>query len=314
MSPDPVTRVVVAHAGLDVLHTVRLKAACALLMAGRIQVDLVQWPAPSAQLLIVFDDAGGRQASAAAMAKGVKVLCITRTPLDRIGPSLPYNCSVLQVSRKIAELLPSDADGSGIEAPLLRQLLAREPGLFMAQDGASRLVIDAASGCLYLLSDMTDTELAARVFDRAWMLAPVPQQRFDEELASKVFRRLQIEAFLWTVAATTSKPLPVQVPEGELQLRGWPVVAPGVLPVRWLLPIGCLLQRPWSLESLLASGVGDRDALGRIFAIAGASGLVLDGAVAQVRTVRQRDPARDGFLTRVARRFGLDFFGVARAK
>lgn len=102
----PINAMRVATAGLDLLHTTRLKLACSLLLADRIDVQLGPWPQHAADVVVLgLDSADGLAAWQALQGQPVRVLVVSRTPMA--GAWIKHGATVRELNEHVRLLLSS---------------------------------------------------------------------------------------------------------------------------------------------------------------------------------------------------------------
>ena len=105
---------------------------------------------------------------------------------------------------------------------------------------------------------------------------------------------------------TSPEPLLQRETTNPCQLRGWPEVETGKLPVQWLLPMAAMMIRPWRPGELAQATGTSLDDIARIMAAAACTGL-LDASGAEPVPAQGSGNKVSGFFTRIAKRFGLNF-------
>ncbi|MGH8053088.1 MAG: hypothetical protein ACREP4_04050 [Stenotrophomonas sp.] len=303
-----ISAAVIGCHGLDVLHMMRLKVASSLLMAEYIQAEVHEWNRQKVDLLVAFaDDAEGQLVVHEARHNGVPVLAVSRRTLAALSvPGVAYGASVRDIFQHLRQLLQQQ-EHPVVERPPSRTLfasLAQSKGsaceLHM---GLFKLQVNAERSRVTLLRDLPYENCLKAAAESNWTLTLATSDTLDDAVSQHVF-----EDFCWQAAALVNEPL-VPVEMAQLwQLRGWPEVQTGALPVAWLLPMAALMQRPWRCAELALAIDMPQVEIARIMAAAACSGL-LDTAVVQA-TSRTSGSTVTGFFTRIAKRFGLTFKGL----
>lgn len=325
----------IAAAGLDLLHMTRLKVACSLLMAERVHAELHDWPGADIRLLVAgVDTAPGAAAAAEGRDTGVAVLSIARNGhgnvdvlhhgatvkdmFDRLLRLLADDAPVVATTAAPLPQRPSSPDASERSQPvprarrLLDQVATASGIVTMLECGDLRLAIDRDRGVLHLPDDGADVALVQACERTDWRVEHVARAAFDPMRAG-LPAVAPLETFVWQAASQSADPVGERPVADVLGLKGWPAVDADLLPAGWILPLACLLQRPWSSRALAETcGLAETE-MARIFAAVHHSGLA---HVGESRTSRvtpvpapDRSPASAGLLARVARRFGLHFGG-----
>jgi len=307
----PTRSLTVTSAGLDLLHATRLKLACSMLLAERLDARQVPWPCVAPDLLVASeDDAEGAAALGMAWQQGVPTLRIGRG--QQPGPgALPHGASVRDLNEALRRLVDT-RPGARVQAfpqpaePLLLsamrgsapttgiQLLARG-GLHIAVDPRARRVSLPAGVSLAVMVDQLDGQ--------AWSASTVDTSTFEHQYAYRLPQVYSFESVYLCIAQARPALLPA-VDGRDLQLRHWPDVLPDELPAQWLLPIAHLHHRRWRARPLAEACDVPVRAVEALFAALLASGLdaPLDNAPPAPRHRPDREPRLLGWL---ARRFGL---------
>ncbi len=310
----------VAAAGLDILHMTRLKVACSLLMAERVNVDLATWPDAEASLLVVgSEDPQGRVAFEHGRRVGVPVLRIAR---DTGGDDavLAHGVTVRELFERLRASLAGDvADGAEVaDAPTVdvhsaRTMLDQVPFaadvVAILELDARRIAIDRHRGIVHAPTGDTLDAVAEACHRPDWTMTTIARAEFVTRRAAFPVSR-SLESWVWDTSIRHALAIGDVSRREPIVLRGWPVPDVETLPVHWLLPVACLLHRPWSLDALAHACGLSPDETARIFAAARHSGLVRtpEPDVLSQAQVKPRSllPPRGAFA-RLARRFGLMF-------
>lgn len=315
-------RYVVASVDLDKSRDARLRDARDLLAGERIEVELRKWDGRRAQVLVVgTETSASRIAVDTALRSGIPVLRIGRLPWDpeRVR-SLDLYAQAGELSACLREHLvaaapapDASAAGAGLaEAPFLQQLLAAsESGACLLERGLFRLVVDLAGARLHMLRRMPYPALIAEALAPNWFVTRLSPRRYAEEFEQDVTASYPLESVLWDIALAHDAPIADVPADRPLRLRAWPLLSANELPTHWLLPLSCLLERPWALPQLAQATATPALELERMYAAVLASGLAeRDDAAPQPRGERRAELAPDthapGLLRRLARRFGLN--------
>ncbi len=304
------TAVIGCH-GLDVLHMMRLKVAGSLLMAEYIQADVQEWNHQKVDLLVAgIDEGGGLQLLREAAAGGTPVLAVTRGPVSGLDiAAVAHGASVREISRCLQQLLQQQVeagDGGLPSRTLFRRLneASGKPGLLHM--GLVKVLVDAGRSTVMLVRDIPYEQCLATAAQPGWSMSLLEAPGEVERHLADVTSRHAFEDFCWRAAALSSEPLPAPVPDAQVQLRGWPEVEAGCLPVQWLVPMSALMMRPWESRQLAAATGTSLEVIARIMAAAAFTGL-LDTTGAGETVARADRRTVSGFFSRVARRFGLNF-------
>ncbi|MDC7805908.1 hypothetical protein PQS31_03610 [Luteimonas sp BLCC-B24] len=322
----------IAAAGLDLLHMTRLKVACSLLMAERVHAQLSAWPGAGIRLLVAgVDTDEGARAALQGRETGVTVLPIARG-VHADADILRHGATVKELFDRLLLLLgdeamphepaaapPPLATVTRVEAarpPHARRLLdcvAATPGTVTLLESADlRLAIDRGRGVVHLARAEDASALIAACGRVGWRVEQRARTAFDP-VAEGLPAATPLETVVWQAAAAGAEPVG-EYPDGAgLGLSGWPTLDAASFPVTWLLPVACLLQRPWSAAALAeACGAADSD-IARLFAAVHHSGLAVAGPTrtspATPAPPPVHSPQTGSLLARVARRFGLQFGG-----
>ncbi len=309
----PIQHTVVAAAGLDMLHHTRLKLACSLLMADRIDAQLRPWGSASVDLLVAaIDDGQGREALAEAQRVGLRTLTISRH--DTGAGITRHGVTVRELSDHLRGLLATAAVARpGVRAMPLLDATRRVPGtvdLSRLQLGEHTVVIDAAQALLHTPS-LALAELATLAAHANWRADTLSRAQYALEHGVRPMLSYPLESVLFAVAAKLDAPwLPLN-PQEALQLRAWPQLDVELTPASWLIAIAQLLTRPWRAAALAQACDLPLTTVQGIFAASIDSGLAQRQAVAAAPPPRVRAAANTRFFSWVAQRFGL---GISKGK
>lgn len=312
MSTPVYIRATIASAGLDLLHATRLKVACSLLMAEKVDAALADWPHPGAGVLVTsLDTPWGVSAAAEAQAGGVRVLALSR---DASGNGqLRHGATVREIFERLLALLVDapQADPDALAAGTLVERLVREPGVVsLLRQGDIRVAVDAGSGDLYPAHGLDPARLLRASVDGGWDVATVARAEFDA--AREAYGDATgLEAFVWRAAVASTAPVGAVTSLRPMALSGWPAIDACAVPAHWLLPLACMMRAPWQASALAQACDLPIDEITRIMAAVQHSGL-RDNA-RSTRDARVHTPVKrstDGVLRRLARRFGMHFGGA----
>lgn len=318
----PIRHFRVAHAGLDLLHGTRLKLACSLLLAERMDIRLQPWNGEQADLLVVGGDPSAMAVlQQQARTQGVATLRIVRGATAAPGV-LPHGASVRDINQELAGLLGAVGeapDAAEQPAPAGMPLLLRAmqspatASLYLLQRGATRVVVDTATRSLALPTGASLSEIVPLLDDLAWSSTPLDADTFQHQYVYLLPRRHSFEALYFCIARHRPALLPPVAEHATLKLRHWPDLQADDVPGTWLLAIACLHARPWQPAALAAACQIPRHTVQSLFCAAVASGLALNQDAAVPRTQRRKDASDSRFFSWVARRFGLNLFQGAQS-
>lgn len=304
---------VVASVDLDKSREARLHAARDLLAGERIEVELRKWDGQPAQVLVVgTETSASRMAVDTALRNGIAVVRIGKLPwdpdsvrsLDLYAQPGELSACLRERLDAIAPALAGAADPTA--APFLQQLLAASgDGACLLERGLFRLVIDLAGARLHMLRRMPYPALIAEALAPNWFVTRLSPRRYAEEFEQDITASYPLESVLWDIALAHDAPIADVPADRPLRLRAWPLLSANELPTHWLLPLSCLLERPWALPQLAQATATSALELERMYAAVLASGLA-DREAAAPSTRRAADARAGGLLHRLARRFGLN--------
>lgn len=310
----PIRNVRVVAAGLDLLHSTRLKLACSLLLADRIDVSLLTWSDADAEmrgdLLVTGQDA----ASTIAIGRWAgPVLAVRRVASPSNPAELAHGATVRDIHERLRQLLSAELVEPAIATPAqhdvrplpLRMLqAARVPELLM--QGHLRMAIDPRNACVHVAADLPLDALIAAFAEPGWTNQPLPQPLTT--IGATLPRRVSLEHLYFAIAHRHPEWLPAAAAGQPLQLRQWPDLSEEAASAALLVAIAYLHARPWQAAALAASCQLPLQAVQGLFAAATASGLAQVDAVALPREERrpQRSASTSRFLSWVGRRFGLN--------
>lgn len=311
----------VAAAGLDMLHQTRLKLACSMLLAERMEVLLQPWSGDACDLLVIgLDHPDAARALSEANAVNVQILSIARRHAGAAPGRLPHGATVRDINEQLSSLLLA-TPGMGSEhtaagTPLLLQLASADPGasaLHLLQRGGITVLVDSATRSIALAPGTTLADVVAQLDDVAWSASPIDVATFQHQYAYRLPQRHSFEALYFCIARHRPALLPPVAEHATLKLRHWPDLQADDVPGTWLLAIACLHARPWQPAALAAACQIPRHTVQSLFCAAVASGLALNQDAAVPRTQRRKDASDSRFFSWVARRFGLNLFQGAQS-
>lgn len=309
----------VAAAGLDVLHQTRLKLACSMLLAERMDVQLQPWAGDADLLVVGLDHADAPRLLSEANAANVPMLSIARRFVDAAPGRLPHGATVRDINEQLSSLLlntPANAGERPVSrAPLLLRLLAdaADTRLHLLHSGGISALVDVGTRSIALPPSLSLAELVAQLDDSTWSSEVIDAATFQHQYTYRLPQRHSLEALYFSIARHRPALLPVPDLLPALQLRHWPDLNSDDVPATWLLAIARLHARPWQPAALAAACHLPPDTVQSLFSAAVASGLASNQDTAVPRTPRRKDASDSRFFSWVARRFGLNLFqGEAR--
>lgn len=317
MTTSSYTHARIACAGLDLLHTTRLRVACSLLMSERVQAELQPWPATGVRVLVAsMDDAAGLSALGEGAGTGVAIVRIARMPGHAPGV-LQHGATVRELFDQLRAILVEEAPPSG-NAPIASSGSGRLLDMATGADGdvavlalqGMRVALDRSRGTLHTPYGVDAAALAASATQAGWRVDWRTRQAFNADRAS-FGAAMPLESVVWQIAVTSASPVGDFPRMRRIGLSAWPDIEIGSLPDAWLLPLSCLLQQAWPCVALAQACGMPVVEIERIFAAMHHSGLASTTTAAMsVAGTRVPVPmSASGFLMRVARRFGLHFGG-----
>lgn len=312
----PIRHFRVAHAGLDLLHATRLKLACSLLLAERMDILLQPWNGEQAELLVVGGDPSAMAVlQQQARTQGVATLRIVRGATAATGV-LPHGASVRDINQELAALLggtaevadqaPDRATPQGTPLLLRAMQSADDASLYLLQRGATRVVVDTATRSLALPVGASLSEIVPLLDDLTWSSTPLDMETFQHQYVYLLPRRHSFEALYFCIARHRPQLLPAVAAGTSMQLLHWPDLDHRDVPASWLLPIARLHAASWTSTALAAASGLPHDTVQFLFSAAASSGLAKHQENAVPPSARLAGLRDSRFLTWVARRFGLD--------
>ncbi|ATB60459.1 conserved hypothetical protein [Xanthomonas citri pv. fuscans] len=291
----------VATAGLDLLHTTRLKLACSLLLAERIDVQLGQWPQHAADVVVLgLDSADGLAAWQALQGQPVRVLVVSRTPMA--GAWIKHGATVRELNEHMRLLLSSPHATPVAEPALLRHCRGEfGAGAVTLQHGQLHVRVDPSNGCVQLPAGVALAEVIAALDRSGWHVVP-------DLGATALPQRISFEALFFALPEHLRQALPAVEPGHALQLRQWPELTAETSSPAQLLAIAHLHARPWRPQALANACKLPLQTVECLFAAALASGLAQTAEIPVPATQRRPEGGNTRFFSWVARRFGLSLF------
>lgn len=322
MTRLPPTRVRIAVAGLDLLSSTRVKVACSLLMAERLEIELAEWDNTPVAALVAHDaQLAGRSAIAAAERQGLPLLVISRQRGIGAAPWLSHGATVREIADALRQTLQQSAaspartanDGGVRLPPLLERLrLDRpHPAPVLMENGLLRVVVDTRSGMLHMLRRMPLEQLLDSAAESSWYATELVLAEWETRYRPDVTVSHVIESLWWQLAARGQCALPGHA-EGAIGLSAWPDLDPATADPQWLLVLAHLQQRTW-LPGALSTATGmPLDTVRRVMSVLRFSGLSVDevGAARARSRVQAPSPAQARSFLRVAKRFGMKLLGM----
>lgn len=309
----------VAAAGLDVLHQTRLKLACSMLLAERMDVQLVPWNGEADLLVVGLDHADAARTLSEANAGNVPMLSIARRYADSAPGRLPHGATVRDINDQLSSLLLNAPAGASerpaTKAPLLLRLTRQDPAdtrLHLLQRGGISALVDVATRSIALPASVSLAELVAQLDDSTWSSEVIDAATFQHQYAYRLPHRHSFEALNFCLARHRAELLPALDTLPTLKLRQWPDLNADDVPANWLLAIACLHARPWQPAALAAACHLPPNTVQSLFSAAVASGLASNQDAAVPSTPRRKDASDSRFFSWVARRFGLNLFQGAQ--
>ncbi|MBV6884812.1 hypothetical protein [Xanthomonas euvesicatoria] len=298
----PINAMRVATAGLDLLHTTRLKLACSLLLADRIDVQLGQWPQHAADVVVLgLDSADGLAAWHALQGQPVRVLVVSRTPVA--GAWIKHGATVRELNEHMRLLLSSPHATPVAEPALLLRHCRGEFGAGAAtlQHAQLQVRVDPGNGCVQLPAGVALAQVIAALDRSGWHVVP-------DLAATALPQRISFEALFFALPEHLRQALPAVEPGHALQLRQWPELTAETSSPAQLLAIAHLHARPWRPQALANACKLPLQTVECLFAAALASGLAQTAEIPVPATQRRTDGGNTRFFSWVARRFGLSLF------
>ncbi len=313
-------RITIATAGLGVLPETRLKVACTLLMADRMQVDVVAWGASEANILVA-DNASLEGSLAIDSARQLKLPTLTlgRTPSSLL-PTLSPTATVKDIAAELKSLIRSLVGESGHAprlSPLLEQLRLDHPagGLQLMELGLVRLLVNRDSGVVHMLRRVPLEDLLHEAGNPYWHSTAVTPE-WAEQHRSDVHASHSIESIWWRLLELSQIDLAqTSAREAPVRLAAWPELDAQVIDPQWLTALAYLMHESWHADALAELSGIDAGMIRRLLHVVVASGLA-----SQAPQVAQAKPATSnaaaaltGSILKVAKRFGLKLFGIGHA-
>ncbi|CAD0363931.1 hypothetical protein [Xanthomonas hortorum] len=298
----PIHALRVATAGLDLLHTTRLKLACSLLLAERVDVQLGQWPHHAADVVVLgLESADGLAAWQALQGQPMRVLVVSRTPVA--GAWIKHGATVRELNEHLRLLLSSPHNAQIAEPALLIHHCRGEFGnaAVLLRHAQLHVRVDPANACVQLAPGLPLSELVAALDRPGWQVAP-------DTTDAALTQRISFEALYFALPEHLRPALPAVEPSHALQLRQWPELSAETSSPAQLLAIAHLHARPWRAQALANACKLPLQTVECLFAAALASGLAQTAEIPVPATQTRPDSSNSRFFSWVARRFGLSLF------
>ncbi|MCC4621314.1 hypothetical protein LL965_14915 [Xanthomonas cassavae CFBP 4642] len=299
----PIHAMRVATAGLDLLHTTRLKLACSLLLAERIDVQLGEWPQHAADVVVLgLEAADGLAAWQALQGQPVRVLMVSRTPMA--GAWLKHGATVRELNEQMRLLLSSPHATPVAEPALLLRHCRGEfgAGVVVVRNAGLQVRVDPVEHCLHLPAGVALDELIAALDRSGW-------QRTADDARTPLPQRVSFEALYFALPEHLRPALPAVEPGNALQLRQWPELSAQTSSPARLLAIAHLHARPWRPQALATACKLPLQTVECLFAAALASGLAQTAEIpVPSLPPRPGSSSNSRFFSWIARRFGLTLF------
>ncbi|MFC0153143.1 hypothetical protein ACFFJ4_05700 [Xanthomonas dyei] len=295
----PIHAMRVATAGLDLLHTTRLKLACSLLLAERIDVQLGEWPQHAADVVVLgLETSDGLAAWQALQGQPVRVLVVSRTPVA--GAWLKHGATVRELNEQMRLLLSSPHAAQVAEPALLLRHCRGEfgAGPVLLRTAHLQVRVDLSSRCLHLPAGLSLSELVAALDRPGW-------QSVTGDADAALTQRISFEALYFALPEHLRPALPAVEASRALQLRQWPELSVDTSSPAQLLAIAHLHARPWRPQALANACKLPLQTVECLFAAALASGLAQTAEISVPSPPRRPDSSNSRFFSWVARRFGL---------
>ncbi|HEX7815204.1 hypothetical protein [Dyella sp.] len=313
--------ITVAIAGLGMLSETRLRVACSLLMAERMRVDVVNWGAAQAHILVAdHHSAEGNQAIESAHRLKLPTLALGRTRVASL-MTLSPSATVKDIAEALKQLIQRlGADTSAMPEvnlpPLLEALRLDRPndgGLYLYELGLIRMVVDYERRYLHMLRRVAFDHLLRDLDNAYWHSTPLDahwlaQHRMD------VHASFSIESVWWQLLAMPHIQLPIEWLGNAVQLNAWPDLDTLAVDPSTIQALTHLMHGSWQAQALVEATGIDGARAGRILAIAQASGLA--DQVTMIQTVKPASgasPGIKGAILKIAKRFGLQLRGLRHA-
>lgn len=301
---------VIGCQGLDVLHMMRLKVACSLLMADYIQADVQEWKKQSVDVLVAsIDDSRGQETLREADENGMSVLAVTRNePATLSIPGVAYGASVREIFQQLRQLLvDSDAsDGKFKPRTLFRSIEDAAGKTCLLNMGLVKVLVNSKRTRIAALRDLPYEKCLQAATESGWTLSVLSADAVAKEYLIDATSEYSYEDFCWQAAVLSESVLVPVSADRRYGLKGWPEVETGKLPANWLAVMAALLLREWKPAELAQTmGASMEDVL-RILAAAKCTGL-LQMSTADVVKERSKGAGVTKMFSRIAHRFGLYF-------
>ncbi|WP_329742360.1 hypothetical protein [Dyella sp. A6] len=318
MTRHMTTKAAIAIAGLDILPATRLKVACNLLAAERLDVSVMPWGTSPADILVAdTTSVDGRSAASSALSTKLPLLTFNR--VTSIGPassmSLPLNATVRDIATALKQLI-AIVSVSGTKArkllPPLLQALDRSRlanGIMTFARGTTSFIVDQGAG-LVLLSDPAAMEdIVTHSMADDWTSKALDTRACNTRLTEQAYNTVTIESLWWRIVTHETFALPKGDDARPVQLSAWPELDAHYCPPQWLPAIAQLMYSGSTADSLArTTGIDPADAT-RLIQVAHLSGLtVTTPSRHNVHSLAGKATLTHSFMN-VAKRFGLKLFG-----
>ena len=312
----PIRSIRIAASGLNLVHQTRLKLACSMLLAERMDVSVGSIEDDQAQLLVVASDHPEATAALAlARARRLPTLTVSRHADTRVDNQLAHGATVAQLNEKLSRLLTLTGQDQLAPAgvPLLLQLANHDQlgtgQLHKLQRGALMLVLDTRNSSIALPAQLSLKELIEQLDDSTWSADALDRIDFQHQYTYRLPQRQSLESLFFAVARLRPQLLPATDLDEPVQLRHWPDLDSQLIPGNWLMAIALLHAQPCSSTALAATCSLSPASVTALLAAATAGGLVQQQAASPTSRAKAADNGQNSrFFSWVARRFGLTLF------
>lgn len=301
---------VIGCQGLDILHMMRLKVACSLLMAEYIQAEVQEWKAQPVDVLVAStDDPHGQDALREAGKSGMPVIAITRDALAQVSIStISYGASVREIFQHLRRALIDSGTGDGRFKPrtFFHSIQDAQGKACMLDMGLARMLVDGARSRVTLLRKLPFEKYLQLASEPGWTISVFADGAVPEKYLTDAIMQHGYEDFCWQAAAAADAPLAGIAEESSYSLRAWPEAQAGTLPVGWLVAMAALLLKSWKpAELAAATGASTEDVL-RILSAAKFTTLLIEDSDRAEKN-RSKAAGVTAMFSRIASRFGLNF-------
>lgn len=312
----PIRSLRIAAFGLDLVHQTRLKLACSMLLAERMDVSVSSIEDEQTQLLVVATDhPQAASALAQARARRLPTLTVSRHAETRINNQLAHGATVAQLNEKLSRLLTLAGQDqlAPTGVPLLLQLASNDQlpanKLHKLQRGALMLVLDTSNDSIALPAQLCLKEMIEQLDDSTWSADIIEREDFQHQYTYRLPQRQSLESLFFAVACLRPQLLPATDISEPVQLRHWPDLDSQLVPGNWLMAIALLHAQPCSPAVLATTCMLSPASVNALLAAATAGGLVQQqAAIPPARAKPAGSGQHSRFFSWVARRFGLTLF------